>query len=236
MLSLNEILSCHLDSWAGPADGWESRDSIIMEQLRPVTWAMVGLLEIAMDQRHLDVASGTGEPGLTIAQQAPDGRVVLTDPVGEMLDVALDRAEAIGVPNVGSRICSAELLPFQDAGFDSVSVRFGYPCFPDPVRATAEFARVLKPGGRLVILEFERPRFPLMRWFYDFYCGWVMPRTATLISGDKSGAYRYLPRSVGTFMTREELSDLLARSGFAPVTSRGLSLGICVCYRGVRGG
>ena len=92
----------------------------------------------------------------------------------------------------------------------------------------------LAAGGRLVILEFERPRFALMRWFYDFYCGWIMPRTATIISGDKSGAYRYLPRSVGTFMNRAQLSDLLRTSGFTDVTSKGLSLGICVCYRGVR--
>jgi demethylmenaquinone methyltransferase/2-methoxy-6-polyprenyl-1,4-benzoquinol methylase len=97
-----------------------------------------------------------------------------------------------------------------------------------------EFARVLKPGGRLIILEFERPRFAPVRWFNDFYCGWIMPRTATLLSGDRSGAYRYLPKSVGTFMSREKLSDVMRGSGFRDVTSNGLTLGICVCYRGVR--
>ena len=157
MLSLNENLSCHEDLWVAPADSWASRDAILTQQLQPVTWEMVRLLGIAMDQRHLDVAAGTGEPGLTIAQQAPDGRVVLTDPVDERLDIALDRADELDVPNVGSRICSAELLPFQDAGFDSVSVRFGYPSFTDPHRATAEFARVLRPGGRVCAAVWSDP-------------------------------------------------------------------------------
>jgi demethylmenaquinone methyltransferase/2-methoxy-6-polyprenyl-1,4-benzoquinol methylase len=71
-------------------------------------------------------------------------------------------------------------------------------------------------------------------WFYDFYCGWVMPRTATLISGDKSGAYKYLPRSVGAFMSRTEMAAAIERAGFTSVTSNALTLGICLCYRAVR--
>jgi demethylmenaquinone methyltransferase/2-methoxy-6-polyprenyl-1,4-benzoquinol methylase len=69
---------------------------------------------------------------------------------------------------------------------------------------------------------------------YDLYCGWVMPRTATMISGDKSGAYRYLPASVGAFMTRAQMVKLIQDSGFGGVTAKPLSFGICVCYSAIR--
>jgi SAM-dependent methyltransferase len=120
-----------------------------MGQLAPVGAAMIERLGIAEDQQHLDIASGTGEPGLRIARLAPKGRVVLTDLVPEMLDIAARRASAQGIANVETEVCSADELPFDDASFDGVSVRFGYMFFPDMAKATAEFARVLKPGGRL---------------------------------------------------------------------------------------
>lgn len=136
-------------AWAGLSAGWEKWDAIIQDQLRPVGAAMLQRLGIAPDQQHLDIASGTGEPGLTVAPMAPTGRVVLTDLSAEMLDVAERRAVTLGLTNVETTVCSAEALPFEDATFDSVSVRFGYMFFPDLVGATDEFARVLAPGGRL---------------------------------------------------------------------------------------
>jgi SAM-dependent methyltransferase len=120
-----------------------------MDQLGPVGTTMIERLGIADDQQHLDIAAGTGEPGLTVAKLAPRGHVVLTDLVAEMLEVAARRARAQGVTNVETTVCSADDLPFSDATFDSVSVRFGYMFFPDVAKATAEFARVLKPGGRV---------------------------------------------------------------------------------------
>jgi SAM-dependent methyltransferase len=136
-------------AWAGLAAGWEKWDSLIMDQLAPVGAAIINRLDIAEGQHHLDIASGTGEPGLSIAKLAPRGQVVLTDISPEMLAVASRRALAQGVTNVETTVCSADDLPFSDAAFDSVSVRFGYMFFPDMARATAEFARVLRPGGRL---------------------------------------------------------------------------------------
>jgi len=115
-----------------------------MEQLDPVGAAMIESLAIAEDRQYLDIASGTGEPGLRIARLASRGRVVLTDLVAEMLDVAARRARAEGIANIETRVCSADDLPFDDATFDGVSVRFGYMFFPDPARATAEFTRVLR--------------------------------------------------------------------------------------------
>jgi SAM-dependent methyltransferase len=144
-----QVRAAQRATWAGLSTSWEKWDAVIMAQLRPVTTAMTGLLEVAVDQQHLDVASGTGEPGLTVARLAPQGSVVLTDLSPEMLDVAGRRAGTQGITNVRTAVCSADDLPFEDAAFDSVSARFGLMFFPDVPAATAELVRVLKPGGRL---------------------------------------------------------------------------------------
>ncbi len=145
----DEIREGQRATWAGLSAGWAKWDSIIMDQLGPVGEAMIEHLDIAEDQQHLDIAAGTGEPGLSIATRCPKGRVVLTDLVAEMLDIAARRATAKGITNIETKVCSADDLPFDDFAFDSVSVRFGYMFFPDVAKATAEFVRVLEPGGRL---------------------------------------------------------------------------------------
>jgi SAM-dependent methyltransferase len=149
MPSADEIRDGQRAAWGGLAAGWDKWDAVIMDQLRPVGDAMIGRLDVARDQQHLDIASGTGEPGLSVARLALQGRVVLTDLAPEMLDVAARRAQAEGLANVETQVCSADELPFADATFDSVTVRFGYMFFPDLAKATAEFARVLRPGGRV---------------------------------------------------------------------------------------
>ena len=157
MSSGDEIQEGQRLAWAGLSAGWEKWDAVIMNQLSPVATAMIEHLEIADGQQHLDIASGTGEPGLTIARAAPRGHVVLTDLAGEMLEIATRRAEAQGITNFETRVCSADDLPFGDATFDSISVRFGYMFFPDVTRATAEFARVLRPGGRVCSSVWVKP-------------------------------------------------------------------------------
>jgi ubiquinone/menaquinone biosynthesis C-methylase UbiE len=157
MSRADEIRDAQRETWAGLSAGWDKWDSVIMDQLRPVGAAIVDHLGIAEDQQHLDIASGTGEPGLTIAKRSPKGRVVLTDLVAEMLDIAARRARADGIANIETQVCSADDLPFADATFDSVSARFGYMFFPDLAKATAEFVRVLKPGGRLCSSVWGKP-------------------------------------------------------------------------------
>lgn len=149
MPTMDDIRNGQRVTWAALSDGWERWDAIIMDQLGPVSDAMIAALAITEGQHHLDVAAGTGEPGLTIAERAPRGHVVLTDLVAEMLEIATRRAAARRITNFETRICSADALPFPDASFDSVSVRFGYMFLPDVDRATAELVRVLRPGGRL---------------------------------------------------------------------------------------
>lgn len=157
MPSADEIRDAQRAAWAGLSAGWEKWDAVIMDQLGPVGNAMIERLGITDEQQHLDIASGTGEPGLAIAKRAPKGRVVLTDLVPEMLEIATRRANAQGVTNIETRVCSADDLPFDDATFDSVSVRFGYMFFPDVAKATAEFVRVLAPGGRLCASVWVKP-------------------------------------------------------------------------------
>jgi SAM-dependent methyltransferase len=149
----DEIRDAQRTAWAGLSAGWEKWDPVIMDQLGPVGAAMIERLGIAGDQQHLDIAAGTGEPGLTIARLAPGGHVVLTDLAVEMLDIAARRANAQRITNVETRVCSADDLPFGDAAFDSISVRFGYMFFPRRrhgdrrVRARAQRARVARSRG-----------------------------------------------------------------------------------------
>lgn len=185
----------------------------------------------------LDVACGTGDLTHAFATRSPAGKVIGLDFTPGMLDRA--RLKLVDLPRkhheqVTYMQGDAQELPQTTASIDVLSIAFGIRNVTVPSRALAEFARVLRPGGRIVILEFEHPKNPLVRAFNDFYCAKVMPRTATWISGDKSGAYKYLPKSVASFVSREKMLEMLATSGFKNGRATALSMGICVCYRAER--
>src|SRR6476660_6299668 len=112
MPSADEIRDGQQAAWAGLSAGWEKWDSVIMDQLGPVGAAIIERLHIAPDHQHLDIAAGTGEPGLSIARLTPKGRVVLTDLVAEMLAIAEHRARTEGINNIETAVCSADDLPF----------------------------------------------------------------------------------------------------------------------------
>ena len=185
----------------------------------------------------LDIACGTGDLTEAFAN-SPAREVRGIDFTPAMLEVAKEKSARRPEAQRGkisySQGDATDLRDVADASADVVSIAFGIRNVGTPEKALAEFARVLRPGGRLIVLEFDRPRMPPMSWFYDLYCGWIMPRTATLISGDKSGAYKYLPKSVGAFMTRDAMKGAMERVGFGDVTAKALTFGICVCYRGIR--
>ncbi len=200
--------------------------------------AAVRLARVNQGDRVLDVACGTGDLSQAFAATNAS-EVVGLDFTDKMLDLARDKRKRLD-PARAQKLSyvqgDAQDLPFDDASFDVVSIAFGIRNVQDPARALREFARVLAPGGRLVVLEFDKPRNPVVRALNTFYCGWLMPRTAALISRDRSGAYAYLPRSVGQFMDSGALRAAIAESGFADAESRAMTLGVCVCHRAVREG
>ncbi len=196
--------------------------------------AAVRMATLTGAERVLDVACGTGDLSRAFADGGAD-RVVGLDFTPPMLEIA--RAKRLHARGGGDELISyvdgdAMALPFDDGSFDVVSIAFGIRNVSDPDRALAEFRRVLRPGGRVIVLEFGRPSPAPVRWANDLYCTAIMPRTATLISGDRTGAYRYLPRSVETFWERPEMTAALGRAGFERIRHRRLTFGVCVAYRG----
>jgi ubiquinone/menaquinone biosynthesis C-methylase UbiE len=153
----DEIENTQRAMWDQFSTGWERWDDVVQQMLGPVGEVMIRSLGIRTDQSHLDVAAGTGQPGLTIAQLAPQGRVVLTDLAPGMLAAARRIAETARIDNVETRECSADRLPFPDATFDSATCRFGLMFVPDLARTVAELARVVRPGGRIAVSVWAGP-------------------------------------------------------------------------------
>ncbi|MDX2116054.1 MAG: bifunctional demethylmenaquinone methyltransferase/2-methoxy-6-polyprenyl-1,4-benzoquinol methylase UbiE [Planctomycetota bacterium] len=195
--------------------------------------AAVRMARLRGEEEVLDVACGTGDLSRAFAAGGAR-RVVGLDFTPEMLAIAR-RGPLNGArgPAVISYLDGdATALPFGDRSFDVVSIAFGIRNLSEPARALSEFRRVLRPGGRVIVLEFSRPTFAPIAWASDVYTNHIMPRTATLISGDRSGAYHYLPRSVSTFLSREKMAQALREAGFSGIEWKALTFGICVCYRG----
>lgn len=185
--------------------------------------------------RVLDVACGTGDLSEAFAD-AGAKEVVGVDFTPQMLEIARvkGRAPKSGRTRVNYLQGDAMQLQFADESFDVVSIAFGIRNVATPGRALAEFHRVLRPGGRLVVLEFADPVNPIIRWGSNLYTKQVMPWTASLIARDSSGAYHYLPRSVSTFLQPDAFARALNEAGFTAMTAENLTLGICVLHRAER--
>jgi demethylmenaquinone methyltransferase/2-methoxy-6-polyprenyl-1,4-benzoquinol methylase len=198
--------------------------------------AAVRLCGIGPRDRVLDVACGTGDLAEAFARARP-ASVTGLDFTPEMLQIARDKSRRHRLAVTPDYVQGdAMSLPFADESFDVVSIAFGIRNVTDPGRAIREFHRVLRDGGRLVILEFANPRLPVLRGLHRFYTTRIMPITATLLARDRSGAYRYLPRSVETFLSPQALAALARDAGLVEVSQHPMTFGTCVATVGRRKG
>jgi ubiquinone/menaquinone biosynthesis C-methylase UbiE len=144
-------------SWNKFSSGWKKWDDLNMVFLKPMGDEIIRLLNPKDSDIILDVAAGTGEPGLTIATMLTSGKVIMTDLSAGMLEIASENATRKGIKNIETQVCDVCELPFADSAFDAISCRMGFMFFPDLLLAAKEMVRVLKPGGRIAVTVWNVP-------------------------------------------------------------------------------
>ena len=184
---------------------------------------------IERGERALDACAGTGD--LSIALGAAGARVVASDFCPEMLAQTPSKASRRSL-DVDCVVGDTLALPFPDNSFDVATVAFGIRNVADPVAGLRELARVVRPGGRVVVLEFTTPRIPIFRQLYLVYFRWVLPKLGAWISGTADGAYDYLQRSVMRFPEYGSFLERMRDAGLESPRMRVLTLGIASLYRG----
>ena len=200
-------------------------------------WRRHALKEIVdgTSQRILDVACGTGDSTVSIAKAVAEGSEVIGVDISEgMMALVKGKAEKAGVANrISLQVADGEALPYEEGAFDRVTCAFGIRNFEHKEKGLSEFLRVLKPGGRAVILELSVPQNRLVRWAYDLYFLHILPRIGGAVSGDKA-AYRYLPASVHHFPAPKEFCRMMEAAGFRAVRCHAFTFGLCRMFVGER--
>ncbi len=183
-------------------------------------------------QRVLDIAGGTGDLSLAFAKKVGhSGQVVHTDINEAMLRVGRDRLIDKGL-NLPTMVCDAEALPFPDQHFDVVSVAFGLRNMTNKDQALKEMCRVLKPRGKLLVLEFSKVAKPLEK-AYDLYSFQVLPRIGKMVAGD-ADSYRYLAESIRMHPGQAELKAMMQKAGFGHVDYHNMTAGITALHVGIK--
>jgi demethylmenaquinone methyltransferase/2-methoxy-6-polyprenyl-1,4-benzoquinol methylase len=192
----------------------------------------VRLLKYSEGSRILDVATGTGDVALEIALRTPASvRITGADFCKEMVDLgAIKVAASPYAERIDLKVAPCEDLPFANETFDSITIAFGIRNVVDRKLGLAEMWRVLRPGGRMIILEFSTPRSLLFRQLYYFYFRRLLPVIGGLFS--RYNAYQYLPDSVLEFPSQEEFSRMIAAAGFRNIHLHELTFGIASIYVG----
>lgn len=198
-------------------------------------WRRHALKEIVdgTPQEILDVACGTGDSTIVTAKAAADGsRIIGVDISEGMMSQVTEKARKAGVlSKISLMVADGENLPFDEGSFHRVTCAFGIRNFEHKEQGLSEFHRVLKPGGKVVILELSVPRNKVSRWIYDLYFMHVLPWIGGKISGD-ANAYKYLPASVHAFPAPKQFMDMMKEAGFKKVSHRYFSFGLCRMFTG----
>ena len=212
---LNTVLSAGLDRY------WRRR--------------AIATLQLTGRERLLDVCTGTADVALGAARKAGGAaRVVGVDFSGAMLTHGLAKVKQVHLSERVQLVRGdAMSLPVASASVDAATIAFGIRNVQQPAVACRELLRVLRPGGRLAILEFGLPVIPAVRPLYLWYFNHVLPRIGSVVSRHNA-AYTYLPESVGTFQFGDEFARILTDTGFSHVRSRPLALGIVYLYSGIK--
>ena len=154
---LEQIREQQKESWNKFSPGWKKWDELFMDFLKPMGNEIIRMIHSKKNKIVLDVASGTVEPGLTIATILNGGKVIITDLAEDMLGIASENAIQRGIKNIETYTCDVCELPFADNSFDAISCRFGFMFFPDMLLAAKEMVRVLKPGGKIATSVWNVP-------------------------------------------------------------------------------
>ncbi len=211
---LNHILSLNIDK------GWRRK-------------AVKEIADSAKPLIVLDVACGTGDFTIEIARKAAEGSSIIGIDLSEgMMKVGREKLKAAGI-DATLEYGDCEALTYPGSSFDRVSVGFGVRNFEHLEIGLKEMYRVLKPGGKLVILELSVPSNPVIRWCYKLYFLKILPAIGGWVSGNR-GAYKYLPASVLHFPAPDKFIPMLKEAGFGDVRHKAFTLGICRMYVGIK--
>ena len=210
---LNHLLSLNIDK------GWRRK---VAAELRSI-----------LDHENaavLDVACGTGDLSLELASRAK-AKITGTDFCRPMLEIASKKITSSETREIPLLEADAMSLPLDNDAFDAVTIAFGLRNLPNVENGLAELFRILKPGGKLAVLEFSQPVIPGVRQAFNFYFNAILPRIGGLVSGSRC-AYEYLPDSVRGFPPQAELAEVMKRTGFLNVRYRNLTGGIAALHVG----
>ena len=205
---MNRVLSLGLDK------GWRRR--------------MIKSLHLSERPRVLDVATGTGDVAIDIARARPLATVIGLDPSKQMLAVAERKLARRAITNVSLVVGDAQQLPYRDCEMDAATIAFGSRNVPDRVAGLRELARVVRPGGRIAVLELAMPRGNLLSRAAAFHTRHVVPRLGALLSGARE--YSYLQSSVAAFPPAAEFVDVMRSAGLHVVEVVPLAFGACTLF------